>query len=360
MPRPLRIFISYRRIHNGAPCAYILSDRLTALGIEVFYDNKTLHDYNSNYKNEIRREIDSSDYVLVLLQPGCMEEKNKDVYLFEIRYAIEKMGLERVLMLPLDEIFRWENENIPQDIEHIQDHNNLAPLRLSNVDATIQNILKRCKCRPELSHYVMLQKQRQMAMVSGCRSVVQKTGDIYSIDLRQRWNFAKRISLLSIGLGSLTGRMAPMVAEKYAEGVSFRLMSVDPTGESARDTIDTKINSFMPEYESEYLQHCQKKASLLFSRIAEKCKDLDNEVEYRVTNHHLTCTIQIVEHENPALDYVYVEYIAICATGQDQEENRAMVICRNDPNYDYYYRQFEKVWKTARPVYKKDMGDVQQ
>lgn len=358
MPRPLHIFISYRRANGGAPCAYILDERLSALGIQVFYDNQSLHDYNSNYKKKICNDIDASDYVLVLLQKGCMDEKQNDVYLFEIRYAIEKLGLDRILLLPLDESFHWEDENVPEDLTEIRDHNNLDALHLSNVDGTISNILKRCKCRPELSHYAMLQGQRHAALSTGHRAVVQRTGDIYGIPLHKRWMFATRISLLSIGLGALTGMMAPVVAEKYAEGVDFRLISVDPDGESATDTINTKINSFMPDLESEYLQICQKKAYNLFDRITKRTKGQSNEVEYRVTPHHLTCSIQIVEHENPAYDYVFVEYIAICATGEDQKGNRAIVAYRNDPNFDYYYHQFQKVWDGARLIYKKDMGET--
>lgn len=358
MPRPLRLFISYRRANCGAPCAYILSERLEALGIQVFYDKKSLHDSNSNYKKEIRKDIESSDYVLVLLQKGCMKEKRNDVYLFEIRYAIERLGLDRVLMLPLEDAFNWETEKVSEDLQYIQDHNNLDLLQLSDVDATIRNILKRCTAKKEWEHYKMLQRQRSAAYNSNCRSIVQRTGDIYSIPLDERWRQAKRISLMSIGLGSLTGMMAPKVAEKYAAGVSFRLISVDPSGESAADTINSKLNSFMPEFESEYLQKCQEKACLLFDRITKRHKDQSNEVEYRVTCHHLTCSIQIVEHENPAYDYVFVEYYAICATGENQNENRSIVAYRNDPTFDYYWRQFDKVWDSARTVYLKDLGDT--
>lgn len=353
MPHPLHIFISYRRIHNGAPCAYILAERLKALGIEVFYDNQTLHDYNSNYKKKICSEIDASDYVLVLLQKGCMKEKRNDVYLEEIRYAIEKLGVDRMLMLPVDELFRWESEKTPQDLEHLQDHNNLDLLRLADVDATIMNILKRCTSRPDLAQYAMLQGQRHAALASGCRSIVQRTGDIYSIPLAERWRFASRISLLSIGLGALTGFMSSQVAEKYKEGVSFRLISVDPTGESASDTINTKMNTFMPDLEMEYLRICKVKAYNLFNRISKTGENQNNEVEYRLTAHHLTCSIQIVEHANPAYDYVFVEYYPICATGEDQRGNRAIVAYRSDPNFDYYCRQFEKVWAGAHSVYKK-------
>ena len=358
MQRPLHLFISYRRINSGEPCAFILSERLSALGIEVFYDNRSLHNYNSNYVERICKDIGASDYILVLLQKGCMEEKKDDVFLFEIRHAVEKLGLDRVLMLPLDESFRWEEEKIPPDMEYIREHNNLDPLHLSNIDVTIRNILNRCTCRPELTHYMMLQGQRQAALASGSRTLVQRTGDIYGIDLDKRWQYATRISLLSIGLGALVGFMSRKVADKYAEGVSFRLMSVDPTGESAIDSINTKLNCFMPDLESEYLQICQKKAYNLFDRITKTYKGQSNEVEYRVTASHLTCSIQIVEHENPAYDYAFVEYYAICATGEDQRENRAIVAYRNDPNFDYYYRQFDKVWDTARLIYKKDMGET--
>ena len=110
---------------------------------------------------------------------------------------------------------------------------------------------------------------------------------------------------------------------------------------------------------NDYLHNCQKLACNLFDSITKEYAEQSNEVEYRVTPHHLTCSIQIVEHDVPAYDYVFVEYYAICATRQDQNENRAIMAYRGDPNFDYYCRQFETVWASAHLVYKKDMGDVE-
>ncbi len=111
--------------------------------------------------------------------------------------------------------------------------------------------------------------------------LVQK--HFYGIRLSERWKYATRISMLSIGLGALTGMLAPKVAEKYAEGVSFRLISVDPAGESASDTINSKLNSFMRDLESEYLQICQTKAYNLFDRITKKHNDQSKNAHFFLT-----------------------------------------------------------------------------
>ena len=356
---PLRIFMSYRRANGGSPYAYIISERLMSLGIQVFFDNKTLHDYNSNYKDKIFTEIDNSDYMLVLLQKGCMTEKNNDVYLAEIRYAIEKMGLDKIIMLPLEDSFNWENEMTPEDLikQRIFEHNMLSALRLEDLDVTIKNVLARCNSIPDHVHYLMLCEQRIAAKSGGGNSIIQKTGDIYNIPIEKRWNFATRVSVLSIGCGYLTGTLAPIIARKYSEGVSFRFISVDCSGDSANDIIYTKMNSFMPELESDYLKHCEAKARNLFEHIAKVSDGKPNTVEYRITPHHLTCTIHLVEHANPAYDYVFIEYLPIIATGENQNENRAVVAYRCDPSFEYYYNHFEKVWNNSRVIYKKETGD---
>ena len=355
---PLRIFMSYRRANGGSAYAHIISERLISLGIQVFYDNKTLHDYNSNYKDKIFTEIDNSDYMVVLLQNGCMTEKNNDVYLAEIRYAIEKLGLDRIMMLPLDETFSWEKEMTPEDLikQRIFEHNMLSALRLDDLDGTIKNMLARCNLIPEHIHYLMLCEQRIAAKSDGGNSIIQKTGDIYSIPIEKRWNCATRVSVLSIGCGYLTGTMASIIARKYSEGVSFRFISVDYSGDSANDIINTKMNSFMPELESDYLRHCEAKARNLFEHISKASNGKANTVEYRITPHHLTCTIHLVEHENPAYDYVFIEYLPIIATGENQHENRAVVVYSCDPSFEYYSKHFEKVWDNSRVIYKKETG----
>lgn len=348
--------MSYRRANGGAPYAYIIAERLMELGIEVFFDNKTLHDYNSNYKDKIFSEIDDSDYVLLLLQHGCMKEKENDVYLAEIRYSMDKLGLDRIIMLPLEESFSWESEpSVPSDLveRKIAEHNHLAALRLGELDVTINNILHRCNSSPEHTVYRMLSEQR-MAAKRNSDSILQKTGDIYSLPLEDRWNFATRVSVLSIGCGYLTGAMAPIIARKFTEGVSFRFISVDHTGESASDIINTKLNSFMPELESDYLKNCEAKVRRLFEHISSVSPDRQNEVEYRATSYHLTCTIHIVEHENEAYDYAFIEFLPISATGENQHENRAVVAYRHDPTFDYYMRQFNKIWSSARVIYRKE------
>ncbi len=356
---PLRIFMSYRRANGGSPYAYIIAERLMSLGIQVFFDNKTLHDYNSNYKDKIFTEIDNCDYMLVLLQKGCMTEKSNDVYLSEIRYGIEKLSLDRIIMLPLDDAFHWEDETVSQDLveKKISEHNLLSALRLEDLEITVKNILVRCNSKPEHQHYLMLYDQRIAAKRDGGGCVIQKTGDIYNLPLDKRWNFATRVSVLSIGCGYLSGAMAPVIAKKYSEGVSFRFISVDSSGESATDIVNTKLNSFMPELESDYLRLCEAKVRKLFEHISTNLAGKQNSVEYRITTHHLTCTIHIVEHENSTYDYAFIEFLPIVATGENQHENRALVAYRCDPSFDYYYRQFEKVWNSSRVIYTKEIGE---
>jgi hypothetical protein len=232
-----------------------------------------------------------------------MTEKANDVYLSEIRYSIDKLGLDKMILLPLEEAFSWDTEpNIPSDLidKKITEHNHLSAFHLENLDTLINDILARCTAKGDHTHYQMLYKQRSMAKNGGSNALIQRTGDIYSIPLEERWKSATRISVLSIGCGALSGAMAPIILRKYTEGTSFRFISVDHLGESAQDTLSTKINSFMPELESEYLLKCESKIRKLFEYISTNNSDIKNEVEYRATSLHLTCTIHIVEHENQA------------------------------------------------------------
>ncbi len=350
MQERIKIFISYRRAYGGNAFGFILAEKLTELGIQVFFDTNNLRCFNSNFKSKIQEEIERSDYVLILLQQGCMLEKENDVYLAEIRYALELN--KKILMLPLSEDFRWENEQIPPDLKErkIDEYNYSQYVRLEDVEGTIKNLVLRFADDTHQKHFLMLLEQKENARLSNSHSILQKAGDIYKIDIHSRWNGVKRVSLLSIGAGFMTGPLAPLIAQKRKEGVEFRLVSVDYSSSSAEDMEQKKVNSFRPEVG--YLKQCEEKTKALFDYLDLE-ENNDGLLKYRVTNQHITCTIQIVEHENPIHDYIFVEYLPICALKQMQNENRAALIRFEDSAYNYYYEQFKQVWEEARIVYEK-------
>ena len=238
-----KTFISYRRENGGIAYAHILHERLSALGIDCFFDISAMHDFSKEFEMEIETNIKSCDYVIILLQNGCLAERNgTDYFLKEIRLA--KTQSKELLLLPIGDDFVWERQkDIPGDIEELKKLNLCVPLKIQTIMDSIQSLLSRMKLNDGHLHHLLLLKMQMGAMSDFGAPLLQKTSNIYHIDIEERWARATRISLMALGCSSVVRRFSPLIKEKAETGTRFRFLAIDPTGDSATDVLRNKTNA---------------------------------------------------------------------------------------------------------------------
>lgn len=136
-----QIFISYRRL-GGDAVAYLLHEKLTALGYEVFYDIESLH--NGRFDNKIFESIDECNDVLVVLSPNALDRcvNEGDWLREEVSYSI-KHG-KNLIPLMMDG-FEWP-ESLPEDMEALKNYNGL-PINFKFFDSVMDRII---------SHFTMV------------------------------------------------------------------------------------------------------------------------------------------------------------------------------------------------------------
>ena len=114
----MNVFISYRRRHGGKANAQLLSQKLRTLGINVFFDLVSLQNKNTSYKEEIKKNIENSDYFLLLLQPQMFRDLVGNDLVNEICLAHQLK--KEIVAIPLDASFDWNAEMpLPSELEEI-------------------------------------------------------------------------------------------------------------------------------------------------------------------------------------------------------------------------------------------------
>ena len=355
----LKVFISYRRRNGGIAYAYAIKESLSALGVQCFYDIDSLQQFSDDFLKKIKDEINQSDYVLVLLQPGCMKEtEGKDIYLEEIRYSREMD--KPLVFIPVDKDFSWENEanNLPSDLT--SEPNNItraqlaSPIDFADMKSFTEKILIKMNFNNDSRylHYLFILQILKNAKESESFSKLIKTSDAHKIDLETRWRNAKRVSLIAIGCSGLIKKFYEIICKKAQEGVEFRFVSVNPKCKASKIVNSSKISVLNPSQNKSFLKSCVS----LVSDSLEQMSALDgynSSLEYRITDDILSCSIQWVECKNDEESYFYVEYLPINAVGTTQDENRAVVVKKNDSAYENYVNQFNRCWTNSKVVIKK-------
>ena len=108
-------FISYRRKYGGY-IAKLIFDALKRRGERTFFDVHSMR--QGEYPAQIRKAISQSEYVIVILTPGCLEEcveDQEDWMRYEIAYALNQK--KKIVTVMADE-FKFPKE-LPEDIEDI-------------------------------------------------------------------------------------------------------------------------------------------------------------------------------------------------------------------------------------------------
>lgn len=108
-------FISYRRKYGGY-IAKLIFDALKRRGERTFFDVHSMR--QGEYPAQIRKAISQSEYVIVILTPGCLEEcveDQEDWMRYEIAYALNQK--KKIVTVMADE-FKFPKE-LPEDIENI-------------------------------------------------------------------------------------------------------------------------------------------------------------------------------------------------------------------------------------------------
>ena len=345
----MNVFISYRRRHGGRANAYLLCQKLRAMGIQVFFDLISLHDKNSDYQAEIKANIEQSDYFLLLMQPGMFQDLAGDDLIREILLAKELN--KEIIVIPLDPSFHWDKERpLPSDLEPLGlPYLQLMPcLSVEELDVFMSNLIGRfTKHREQLPHYRFLLEVERKAL-SG---FFVPESAITNVPLEMRWCRAKRISLMSLGGGSILGIYQRTVADLFSQGVSFRFITVDPKGKSRKDAEGKKMYSAYAGQDSGYLKQRQTQIATMIRSMQEQSPQaIRDHISYRVTGEHITMTLQWVEGECDQESYIFVSFLPTVGINQQQADCGSALITRENHLYDFFAAQFELIWKESKPI----------
>ena len=142
----MKVFISYRRRNGGQETAYVLCQKLRRLGIDVFYDHISLRKKSNNYPEEIKRNVESCDYFLLLLQPNLFDNLIGNDFVQEILFAQKK----KIIPIAINPTFAWEQEKsrIPPELKDINlPVLNITQYNIAEIDELIGKSSKASKSK---------------------------------------------------------------------------------------------------------------------------------------------------------------------------------------------------------------------
>ncbi len=346
-----RIFISYRRCNGGISYAYLINSLLEKMGVETFFDKKDMRDHLGDFFTDIiSPALEQCEILLLILQKGMFSAKRQEDYVQkEILHFLENK--KTIIPIPLED-FLWTNEeinNLPKNIASIAKLDLLTPnFTIDNMELFQSRLLK--KLHINSNHpCAILNEWSQKAVSSRFLITVS---DFQIINPARRWYDAKRVSLLAIACSSVIERFADELKSCYSKGTSFRFISVDSKSAHRKEIENDRQCNFFPGQSKGYLKSQTAKNKLLLSEIKNVSSKTDAQIDYRLTCCNITCTIQIIEHYDSALDYLIVEYLPSKGYSKELEQNQmsmpVAIIRRDDSLFDFYYDQFNIIWEESR------------
>ncbi len=343
----IRVFISYRRRNGGIAYAYVVNQSLIELGIKTFYDKQDMPESNGAFPDILKRGIDGCDVLLLLLQKDMFDGQREEDYVYkEIVYAKEQN--KTIVTLPIED-FAWsekEVKDVPQDIAFITKIDLITPnFTIDNKQAFVPRFLSKMG-KDQNEYYQLI---NELCSTDGFSRAIVPVQNFRKIPLQQRWNKAKRVSLLAIGCGGLIHQNADYLNKCYKSGMQFRFVSASTKGSHKKEIEQKRQCGFLTGSGAGYL----KKQFKTNQKVIETIKSSSagegvGEIEYRLTTENLTCTIQMVEFENCEFNYIIVEYLPIEGLGNNQFEMPSAIIRYQDVFYKFYSEQFESIWQKAK------------
>lgn len=107
------VFISYRRKY-GAYVARLVYNELRNKGKNVFYDIKTMK--SGRFDKQIRKAIQKSEYVIVVLTPGCLDKRKEEDWMRkELEFALEN---DKQIINLLVDGFEFPEE-LPENLKEV-------------------------------------------------------------------------------------------------------------------------------------------------------------------------------------------------------------------------------------------------
>lgn len=353
----MKVFISYRRANGGVAFAYILHKELKKLRIDSFYDQVSLHDETEGFPERIKNEIKNCDYFILLCCNDLFAQaRDKDWVLEEIQTALDES--KKFVIVPLNYDFSWDKtDNLPsiiteKNINHIQQ---VSVFDLSNIDSFLESLVK--KLDPEnVSNIKFLMDVYKSARKKENLNFYVNQKDIINIDLYERWDNAKRVSLVSFGAGGILRNNASCFIDYLNKGVEFRFLNVDPDGASAEDIVTKKRCVYNASTDQDYLTTRLRDTSDLIKDVQKEAikegvnEKSANNIQLKVTGEHITMTIQWVENNNDSDSYFFIEFLPNIGIKQDQGQSPSCIVMRQDSAYDYFKDQFEILWNGAKTI----------
>lgn len=131
-----QIFISYRRV-GGDALAYLIYEKLSSMGYNLFYDIKSLT--GGEFDQKLFKIIDECSDVIVVLSPHGLDNCNnkKDWLRLEIAYAIKTK--KNIIPLIMNG-FKWP-KILPNDINELKKFNGI-PISFEFFDGVANKIRK--------------------------------------------------------------------------------------------------------------------------------------------------------------------------------------------------------------------------
>ncbi|MGN1433511.1 MAG: toll/interleukin-1 receptor domain-containing protein [Ruminococcus sp.] len=156
-----QIFISYRR-NGGEALAYLINERLTALGYSVFYDIESLSYGKFNYK--LLEVIDECDDIILILPPNALDRcVNKDDWLrLEIEHALKTK--KNIIPLMMKQ-FVWPSEMIPE-IQEIRLFNGVE-VNFEFFDSVLLRLLNRLSTNLNNNRHTLIEKRLKHILAWG-------------------------------------------------------------------------------------------------------------------------------------------------------------------------------------------------
>lgn len=341
----MKVFISYRRRNGGQETAYVLCQKLRRLGIDVFYDHISLRKKSNNYQEEIKRNVESCDYFLLLLQPNLFDNLIGNDFVQEILFAQKK----KIIPIAINPTFAWEQEKsrIPPELKDINlPVLNITQYNIAEIDELIGKLIDLFEQHQEHNGFYRFLHEAEKSASS---AFMVPEAVITNIPLEHRWNNVKQVSLLSVGGGSILGPCQPTVSKLLKQGVTFRFITVDHRGKSKKDIERKKIYSAFAGQDNGYLKQREKQIKAVISHMkASTPLEYRDNIAYRVTDEHITMTLQWVERE--ACSYVFASFLPTIATERLQADCGCALITDQNPLYKFFTDQFEEIWKQSRII----------
>ena len=322
-------FISYKN-ETGMLYAREIANFMRSKKIPYFLDTDVLPWRTGNYKKILRQEISKADDFLLLLTPNAVDSLPPDsVFLEEITFA---MSLGKNIIPIFFGGFSFPAV-MPDGLKEIKD---------------LEGVMQR---KVSICYDEILQKMTQSEEVN--KAYHELTSFTYlenREDVEAMYSLQERLSgeIESISLSALACQGMLNANRAYLEHViqenpncKIRVVMLDPKSAAAEEAAKHKIRCATVEASKAIIK------TTYDYNMKEWCETYPNNFEGRQTDWYLPSAIFIVKKRNKKESTVKVDFYSFHC--HDRERRCALIKATDYDNFKFYCKQFEYIWKNAKP-----------